>query len=303
VRPSAHARAVLTALAVTFLWSTSWVLIKIGLRDLPPLAFAGLRYGLASLCLAAILWHRRASLPRPSRWAWAELASLGVLFYAVTQGAQFVALAHLPAATLNLILGLSPLTVALLGVGLLGERPTRGQWLGIGIALAGAGTYFSPFRFDPAQAAGFGVGALALAANAVSSILGRNVNRRGDLSPLMVTTVSMGIGAFLLLAVSVPTQGLPRLGIVHWAIVGWLAVVNTALAFTLWNYSLRTLSATESSVINNTMLIQIPILVWLTLGERLTGQEIAGLTVAGVGTLLVSLCSPRSAPTNPSRSR
>jgi drug/metabolite transporter (DMT)-like permease len=38
---------------VTFLWSTSWVLIKIGLRgDLPPITFAGLRYGLATLCLA-----------------------------------------------------------------------------------------------------------------------------------------------------------------------------------------------------------------------------------------------------------
>jgi len=43
--------AVLQALLVTFLWSTSWVLIKVGLEDLPPLTFAGLRYGLAALVL------------------------------------------------------------------------------------------------------------------------------------------------------------------------------------------------------------------------------------------------------------
>ena len=47
-----HLQAVLTALFVTFLWSTSWVLIKLGLRaSLPAVTFAGLRYGLAFLCL------------------------------------------------------------------------------------------------------------------------------------------------------------------------------------------------------------------------------------------------------------
>ena len=45
---SAHTRAVLQALLVTFLWSTSWVLIKFGLTGIPPLTFAGLRYSLAS---------------------------------------------------------------------------------------------------------------------------------------------------------------------------------------------------------------------------------------------------------------
>ena len=42
-----HRNALLQALFVTFLWSTSWVLIKLGLRDIPALTFAGLRYGLA----------------------------------------------------------------------------------------------------------------------------------------------------------------------------------------------------------------------------------------------------------------
>lgn len=45
-------KAVLLALFVTFLWSTSWVLIKLGLQaSLPPVTFAGLRYTLAFLCL------------------------------------------------------------------------------------------------------------------------------------------------------------------------------------------------------------------------------------------------------------
>jgi drug/metabolite transporter (DMT)-like permease len=40
-------RAILQALFVTFLWSTSWVLVKIGLEDIPAVTFAGLRYFLA----------------------------------------------------------------------------------------------------------------------------------------------------------------------------------------------------------------------------------------------------------------
>jgi drug/metabolite transporter (DMT)-like permease len=50
--PAAPRRsAALVALFVVFLWATSWVLIKFGLETIPPLTFAGLRYGLASLVL------------------------------------------------------------------------------------------------------------------------------------------------------------------------------------------------------------------------------------------------------------
>ena len=64
-------------------------------------------------------------------------------------------------------------------------------------------------------------------------------------------------------------------------------MVNTALAFTLWNSSLRILSATESSIINNTMLVQIAVLAWLFLGERLSWGDVVGLILAAIGALLV----------------
>jgi drug/metabolite transporter (DMT)-like permease len=61
-----------------------------------------------------------------------------------------------------------------------------------------------------------------------------------------------------------------------WLLIAWLAVVNTAFAFTLWNHTLRTLSAVESSIINNLMLPQIAILAFVFLGETLNGKEILG---------------------------
>jgi drug/metabolite transporter (DMT)-like permease len=99
----------------------------------------------------------------------------------------------------------------------------------------------------------------------------------------------MGVGAMALLAAGVYIQGFPRLSLLNWAIIAWLAVVNTAFAFTLWNHTLRSLSAMESSIINNTMMIQIPILALLFLNERMNGREWVGLLLAGLGILVVQL--------------
>jgi drug/metabolite transporter (DMT)-like permease len=80
-----------------------------------------------------------------------------------------------------------------------------------------------------------------------------------------------------------------ELRISHWLIIGWLALVNTALAFTIWNRTLQTLNAIESSIINGTMLPQIAILAWVFLGEALGSREIIGLCLVAVGTLIVQL--------------
>jgi len=133
------------------------------------------------------------------------------------------------------------------------------------------------------------VALIGVLANAGSSILGRYVNRMGAISPLQVTTISMGVGATLLLVTGLVTQGLPDLSMSNWAVIGWLAVVNTAFAFTLWNKTLRVLSAMESSIINSTMLIQIAVLAWVFLGERITWQEGFGMLLAGAGVLIVQL--------------
>lgn len=295
---SSHARAVLQALFVTLLWSSSWLLIKQGLRDIPALTFAGLRYTLAFLCLLPLAIRRgdMAALRRLSRRQWLALAALGLLFYTVTQGAQFLGLERLPAVTVSLLLSFSPVMVALLGIALLGEQLSGAQWSGIALYLAGVLVYFYPASLPAREGAGLAIVAIAVLSNAASTVLGRGVNRRRTLSPLAVTVASMGIGAPALLAAGVATQGVPALDAQSWATIGWLAVVNTALAFTLWNHTQRTLSALETSLINNTMLIQIAILAWAFLGERLSARGVAGLALAALGTLIVQLGGARIVP-------
>jgi drug/metabolite transporter (DMT)-like permease len=299
-----HLGAALQALLVTFLWSTSWVLIKIGLEDIPALTFAGLRYSLAFLCLLPLALRPAGliSLRALPGQRWARLIILGLLFYAVTQGSQFLGLAYLPALTVSLLLNFTTIVVALLGIFLLAERPTVFQWSGVFLNIVGIVIYFYPVAIPASQAVGLIVVVVGVLANAGASILGRHINRDGDIPPLTVTVVSMGVGAIMLLVAGVSSQGLPPLSPIHWAIIGWLAVVNTAFAFTLWNHTLRTLSAIESSIINSTMLVQIAILAWLFLGEHLTWQEGIGMVLAGLGALIVQLRPDRFSSEKPVRS-
>jgi drug/metabolite transporter (DMT)-like permease len=119
------------------------------------------------------------------------------------------------------------------------------------------------------------------------ALLARQVNRSGRISATVVTLVSMGFGSILLLGLGLAFESLPRLGGKEWLIILWLAAVNTAFAFTLWNRSLQQLSAAQSGAINNTMLIQIAILAWIFLRERLSAIQIIGLSIALIGTVLV----------------
>lgn len=280
-------KAIWLALLVTFLWSTSWVLIKIGLGQIPPLLFAGLRYGLAFVIMLPWLLRpaARRELACLQRNDLIALALLGLVMIAITQGAQFIALAHIPAHTLSLLLSLSTLSIAFLGVLFLGEHLHGRQWMGVAVTLIGAFIYFG--RLGAVSMFGLAVGVLNLLATSIGAIQGRALNRQARLSALTVTGVSIGVGSAALLALGLLTEPWPTLSGREWLIIIWLAAINTAFAFTLWNHTMRTLTAAESGVINNTMLIQIAILAWVFLGERITPMQGVGLLLAAAGTVLV----------------
>jgi drug/metabolite transporter (DMT)-like permease len=288
---SPRLRAILQALFVTFLWSTSWVLIKEYIGEIPPLTFAGLRYSIAFLILLPGLWKYKAEVRSLSLSDWKNLVVLGIVFYTLTQGGQFITLKYLEAVTFSLVLNFTSLLVAVFGIFVLKEIPSRLQWVGILVFVIGVFIYFSPTASQSGKVLGFLLAGLTVFANALAAVLGRSVNRGGRISPLVVTVISMGVGAIILLVIGLLTQGLPPLSFSAWMTILWLAVVNTALAFFLWNKTLQILSAVESSIINNTMLIQIAVLAWIFLGEEITVYGLVGLAFAAGGIFLVNLKS------------
>jgi drug/metabolite transporter (DMT)-like permease len=265
------------------------VLIKLGLGTIPPILFAGMRYFLAFLILLAFAGRRemRKEIRGLSARQWRALLSLGLVYYTLTQGAQFLGLAYLAANTLSLLLTLSVIAIAVLGQIFLNEKVSGMQWTGIIVSVAGALVYFGSVEVH--SIVGIAIGGFAVLANSSGALMGRKINRGAELSPMLVTLVSMGAGSIVLLAVGLMTESFLVLNLREWAILFWLAGVNSAFAFTLWNRSLQVLSAAQSGVINNTMMVQIAILAWIFLGERLDRIQITGLIIVLIGTLLVQI--------------
>jgi drug/metabolite transporter (DMT)-like permease len=99
----------------------------------------------------------------------------------------------------------------------------------------------------------------------------------------------MGIGSIAMLITGISIQGLPSISYSNVLFLIWLSVVNTAFAFTIWNLTLRSLTAMESSIINGTMLVQIALLAWLFLDEPISFNEGTGMLIAFAGAGIVQL--------------
>src|SRR5256712_4466777 len=70
------------------IWGSTWLFIKLGLADLPPLTFAGIRFVLASLILSMLILARGVSWPR-SRTDWILIAIVGLLQFSLNYGLVF----------------------------------------------------------------------------------------------------------------------------------------------------------------------------------------------------------------------
>lgn len=292
---TSRTKAILQALLVTVFWSSSWVIIKIALKDFPPLSFAAYRFFIAFLCLLPFaLKDKTLKQIKKMNWqAKLEIVLLGIFYYAVCPGGQNVGLNYLPANTLSLILNFTAILVAFLGVFLIKEKPSAYQWLGLGIFILGLFIYFREVPTTKYPWIGILIGIITMVANSLSSLLGRKLNREGNLSPLVITTISMGIGAILLLGFGIKVEGLVKPSPFHWLLIIWLAIVSTAFAYQLWNKTLRTLPAFESALINNTILPQITILAWIFLKERISLIQIIGLVVSILGIVIVQIFSTK----------
>jgi drug/metabolite transporter (DMT)-like permease len=286
-------------LLVTFLWATSWVLIKVGLNDLDlrPVSFAGLRYALAAAILAPLGWRAIQAVHRRGdhgldRGLLARVAVLGIFLFAIAQGAQFAALELLPAATVGMVLATIPIWVGVIAWLRGEEAASRWQVVGIGVLVAGAALYFGGIDLGTAGILGLAAAALCAASSTVGQHLSRDMNRDAQArlgGPIGLTALSMAIGSLLLLGVGVWLEGWPQLDLRGWAMVAWLAAVNTAFAFTLYNRTLRVLTAVESSVIVNLLLVMVAAMAWIFLDEALELREIAGLALATAGVLIVQV--------------
>jgi drug/metabolite transporter (DMT)-like permease len=287
---------VIQACFVTVLWSSSWVIIKFGLEEIPPLIFAGLRYTIASVILLFLIASQskvRKQLRRRSRRWWITLAIYGMIFITATQGTQFLALKYLPAIPFSLLLNLTPIIVLATATLWLRETPTPAEYFFIFLSLVGVIVYFYPLDLAGLSILGLMIGIASLLSNSASSIIGRAINRIQDTPAIIVTGISMSFGAIVLLVFGLLTEALNPLSLVSWISILWLAIINTALAFTLWNGAMRELRAIDTTLINSTMMPQIVLLSIVFLGEFPDMMEWVGLILLAIGITAVQVLQVR----------
>jgi len=148
----------LEAILVTFLWSSSFLFIKVGLEEIPPMTFAAYRYSLASVILLAYaLCRYRDHIHSLGPSMIFKYVVLGFFGYFIAQGLQFFGLYYLPTITVTFLLNMTPLFVLLFSIIALGEKPEKEQLLGIVVALLGVMAFFSGKELMLGQRTGIGL--------------------------------------------------------------------------------------------------------------------------------------------------
>lgn len=156
---SVRAKALWALGAVCFFWGTTYIAIKVGVREMPPLMFSGVRFFLAGLILSAFCLATGRRFPTARDRG--PLAFAAVLMMCVANGVLAWALQYVPSGVASLLIALTPLWLVVLArAG--GERvPGRG-WAGVGVGLAGMAVLLWPDLRAAELKPGFAFGAGAL---------------------------------------------------------------------------------------------------------------------------------------------
>jgi probable blue pigment (indigoidine) exporter len=275
------------ALLTALIWSSSFIGVKVVLRYTGPLTTAGLRYFLAFLFLFPWLWQKRRSSPSLTRQQWSRFALMGLFQYTIGNGALFFALKTLPATTGSLALCLVPIPVLLLGIIRLKERPRPLQLLALTITLGGSVLFFSPSGLELREPLALGLLGVAILSFSAFPVLAREVARGRQVDNITLTGIPLGIGGGLLLLLAAVLEGIPHMPPFAWGVILGLAVVNTLLAYLLYNHALQDLTAIEANVMLNLTPLGTAVIAWGALGERLVPIQIVAMFLVVVGASLM----------------
>src|SRR5882724_3221852 len=196
-------------------WSSTWLAIKVGLRDLPPISYAGIRFVIAIVVLLAVSIGRARLLPR-SRAEYIILAFTGVLMFTVNYGLLFWGELHVSSGLAAVLQATIPIFGMMSAHWMLPDEPLQlHKLLGALLALGGVAIICERLLgFNGLMAFWGGLGIIVGAASAAFSnvlLKSRNV----QLAPAMIAAWQMIFGAAPLLLIGVIVEGNPAR--FHWS--------------------------------------------------------------------------------------
>ena len=281
-------RHALLALAVVAVWGTNFVVIKVALAHLPPLAFAALRFTFAFL--PAAFFVKRPNVP------WKNLIAYGLLIGAGQFGLLFIAMkAFISPGLASLVVQTQVFFTIGLAMWLTRERIRGFQIAALALATVGLGVILV---HTDATTTPLGLGLILLAAMAWA---GGNVVQRATPG---VSSLAYVVWASLfsippLVVLSLITEGWPAIshGIANadamtWAAVLWQSVGNTLFGYVAWGYLLARYPAATVSPWS----LLVPVFGMgasaMLLGEALPTWKLAAAALV-IGGLAINVLGPK----------
>lgn len=286
---------------ISLVWGSTWLVIRTGLDDLPPLLAAGLRFVVAGGVMAALvpLLREREGGDAPPR--------LVVVVQALCQFTGNFALVYwcetvIPSGLVSVLWATFPLMMALTGHFVTRAERLQGvQWLGLCVAFAGVASLFGT---DVAKGGDRAVrmGLLLLLAPASVTVSTTLIKRRAaGASSLLLNRDSMLLGGALLLVLSALFERGASVRVTGGAVfsVLYLALLGSVVTFGAYLWLLRSVPAYRLSLVSYVT----PVLA-LLLGRTLRSEPFAGTTLAGTALVLagvgLTLRKQRSTPSEAS---
>jgi len=277
-------------LALCLIWGSTWLFIKLGLRDLPPFTFAGLRFLLASAILWAIVvaWRR----PLPKNWRdWLRLAWVGSISIALNFGLIFWGEQHINSGLAAVLQATIPaFGLFFAHYYLPNERLTARKLMGAGVGVAGVSLIFYDQMKIEGAAALQGCAALLLSSVCVAY---SNVFIKARLQHVDSSVISAGqmvCGIFPLLALGAVFEGDPlahRWSAQSALALVYLALIGSVLGFLLYFWLVTKIEVTKSMLISLVTPVTALLIGWLTLDEKLSWRVAAGSVAILAGIRLI----------------
>lgn len=297
---SATRRAYLALALICIIWGTTYTAIKFAVVDFPPFLLVGIRQTAAGLLLLALAWSSgKSTLPDGRYIRLQMLTGLATITGGngfITWGMQYVS------SGLAAIIGsLTPIVVVLVSLVWHGKERIHARMIaGVMIGFAGMALIFREGWQDfvrPEYRWGIAGCFASCLTWSLGTVMAKQWNSNA-VSPLLNAGLQItagGLGGFVLSALFDTTHTIHHTTS-GWISVAYLAVIGSALAFTLYMFVLKHLSATISSLYTYINPVVAILLGWLLLGENLTAWEIAGMVLTILGVWIVNSRPRRTAP-------
>src|SRR5271163_4380790 len=283
---------------IYFVWGSTFLAIRIGVREVPPLLLAGMRFFAAGIVLYA--WMRATGTASPTRGEWASITLLAVLIFLVDYGLVFWAEQRVPSGITAVMLATIPVFTALAEILILRTQQLTFR-LGIALAVGLAGVAVLVSRSVSLGDAPIDrTGAIALVAGAICWSLASVLNRKLVLpqSKTMNSGAQMLVGGIqLLLAAAIfgEFKGF------HWQAVSsavWLALVylivaGSIIAFTAYVWLIHHESPTKVGTYAYVNPVVAVLLGYLVAGEELSLRTILGALCVLISVVVITFTSSK----------